>query len=292
MRSTTEISREIAHILSACDSTNYPFSQLPKHICAINDILQKRSDRTIDELLDELKQKGDESDAEKINGIEQEIKDYQSQCALLIRPYSGVAVTMEEVGLGSIEDETQPIITQEIYDKAARLGFPADFFRRAYFQNVTIYCLPDYVCLHHSVFANCDFAVCRIREAVFDGDCFFSSRFHGCDIAHATFRDATLAHTHFHDCSMQDASFQQARLRSCNTIDCTMGSVNYQGATLDGCTYGRVQAYDIRNLHRATITMGGATNEEVERNRKAIYAALRPESKERQPMPHKKRETR
>lgn len=68
-----------------------------------------------------------------------------------------------------------------------------------------------------------------------------------------------------------------------------MGSVNYQGATLDGCTYGRVQAYDIRNLHRATITMGGATNEEVEHNRKAIYAALRPESKERQPMPHQRR---
>ena len=226
--------------------------------------------------MDELRQKGGESEAGNVNRIEQEIKDYQAQRALLIRPYSGVAVAMEEVGLGSIEDDPQPVITQEIYDKAARLGFPADFFRRAYFQDVTIYCLPDYICLHHSVFANCDFVVC----------------FHSCDIAHATFRDATLAHTHFHDCSLQDVSFQQARLRSCNTIDCTMGSVNYQGATLDGCTYGRVQAYDIRNLHTATITMGGATEKEIENNRKAIYAALRPEIKERQPMPHKKRETR
>ena len=265
---------------------------MPKHICAVNDILQGRAERTIADLVDELRQKGGESEAGNVNRIEQEIKDYQAQRALLIRPYSGVAVAMEEVGLGSIEDDPQPVITQEIYDKAARLGFPADFFRRAYFQDVTIYCLPDYICLHHSVFANCDFAVCRIREAVFDGDCFFSSRFHSCDIAHATFRDATLAHTHFHDCSLQDVSFQQARLRSCNTIDCTMGSVNYQGATLDGCTYGRVQAYDIRNLHTATITMGGATEKEIENNRKAIYAALRPESLERQPMPHKRREMR
>ena len=71
-----------------------------------------------------------------------------------------------------------------------------------------------------------------------------------------------------------------------------MASVNYGRATLDGCHFDRVQAYDIRNLHTATITMGGATDEEVEYNRKAIYAALRPESKERQPLPHKKRETR
>lgn len=289
MQSTMDISRDIAYLFAANDSASYPFTQIAKHIRAVNDILQGRAERTVDNLLDEVRQKAGGHDAGRIERITQEIKDFQAQRALLVQPYSIITKANEKIDLGSAEDGTQPVITQELYDKAALIGFPRDFFRRAYFQNVTIYCLPDYSCLKHSVFANCDFSVCRIREAIFDGSCFFSTRFHSCDIAHATFRDTVLAHTHFHDCTMQDVSFQQARLRLCNSLDCTMGSINYQGATLDGCSFGRVQAYDIRNIHRAKITMGGATNEECELNRKAIYAALRPEGKERQPMPHKAR---
>ena len=91
---------------------------------------------------------------------------------------------------------------------------------------------------------------------------------------------------------MENVSFQKARLKSCNTTDCTMLSVNFLHATLDGCGYGKVRAFNTSGLHTATITMGGATDKEVEQNRKAIFAALRPESKDRQPMPPKTRGTR
>ena len=53
-----------------------------------------------------------------------------------------------------------------------------------------------------------------------------------------------------------------------------MDSINYSGAVLDGCSFGRVTAGTIRNLDGATITQGGASEEECRQNREAIYHAL------------------
>lgn len=272
--------------------TKYPVRQMAKHIQTVNDILQGRTERTIDDLLGEVKQKGGEAEAGRIGRIEQEIKGFQSQCTLLSKPYTSPAATGEQIYLGSIEDGTKPIITQEIYDKAARLGFPPDFFRRSHFDRVTFYCIPDHTDFNFSYFSNCTFAVCRIREATFDGASIYSSEFHSCAMQYATFFKATIAHTHFHDSTLQNVSFQDARLKSCNTIDCKLDGVGFLNATLDNCFFGRVAAHGIRNLHTATITMGGATDGEVKHNREAIYSALRLENKARQPMPHRARETR
>lgn len=63
-------------------------------------------------------------------------------------------------------------------------------------------------------------------------------------------------------------------MKRCNTIDCTIYGANYSGTTLDGCAFGRVTAGAIRNLDRATITQGGATEEVCRQNRAAIFDAL------------------
>ena len=154
---------------------------------------------------------------------------------------------------------------------------------------MTFYCLPDHADLNFSRFSDCTFAVCRIREALFDGTSLYGCEFHNCVMKYVTFFQATLANTHFYDCAMENVSFQKARLKSCNTLDSTMLSVDFLHTTLDGCSYNRVQSFLTEGLHTATITQGGATDEEIAYNRKAIYAALRPEGKERQPMPHRAR---
>ena len=59
----------------------------------------------------------------------------------------------------------------------------------------------------------------------------------------------------------------------CNTVDCSVGRLNFNGARLDGCTYGRITRLPnsrIEGLEDASITMGGATQEEVRYNRNAI----------------------
>lgn len=63
-------------------------------------------------------------------------------------------------------------------------------------------------------------------------------------------------------------------MKSCNIIDNLLDHINFNCATMDGCAFGRVSAEEIWNLDRATITQGGATQEECRQNREAIFRAL------------------
>lgn len=166
------------------------------------------------------------------------------------------------------------VVDQKLFDKAAEQGFPSNFFRETYFDQVTLYCLPEHADFYGSTFQNCTFAVCRINAASFIGTSIYSSEFHSCVLEHTDFFKATLAHTHFHDCSLFHVTFQAASLKSCNTIDCTLDQINYLIARLDGCSFGRATASNIRNLMTATIIQGGATAEECQRNKESIFQAL------------------
>ena len=277
----------IADCLEQYDPKGYPPAERTGTIREINDILQERSDRPIASLLSELGAKlGDDKCAE----IARDVRDFLLQQRMLNTPYTKSSGKQYKYRIFDPKAERPlKIVNQQLYDQAAKSGFPPGFFRQTYFDNVTFYCLPDHADLNFSRFDTCTFAVCRIREATFDGVSLYGCEFHSCDMKYATFFQATLTHTHFNDCALENVSFQKARLKSCNTTDCAMLNIGFNGTTLDGCSYGRVQAFGTEGLHTANITMGGATEKEVEQNRRAIYAALRPESRERQPMPHKAR---
>ena len=166
---------------------------------------------------------------------------------------------------------------------------PPGFFRETYFDRVTFYCVPDHTDFKFSHFPGCTFAVCRIREAAFDGASFFLSEFQNCAVQYATFFAASIDHTHFHDSSLQNVSFQAACMKSCNVVDCELDGVGFLNTTLDGCFFGRIAASGIRNLHTAAITQGGGTSGEADRNREAVFAALLPRQGERRGAPEKRR---
>ena len=84
----------------------------------------------------------------------------------------------------------------------------------------------------------------------------------------------------------------------CNTVDCSVGRLNFNGARLDGCTYGRITRLPnsrIEGLEDASITMGGATQEEVRYNRKRHFSTpwgsktrnIPPASRDRPPGPER-----
>ena len=246
-----------------------------------NDILQGRSERAISSLLDEVKRTLGEDGASANAEITESVNAFLTQRRMLAVPYAKRGDKQYPYHSFALDTEHPlKVVDQQIYDQAARDGFPPDFFRDTFFNDVTFYCLPVF---RHSNLSGCTFAVCRVKEAMFEEARIYSSMFHSCPLESVSFYKATLAHTHFHDCGLQNVSFHDARLKSC------MLNVSFLNATLDGCSYDRVKAFLTEGLHTATITMGGATDKEVEQNRKAIYAALRPESKERQLMPHKAR---
>lgn len=281
VKGSHQISIRAADLLEDMRPQHYNGMNRAQTVRTINDILQGRTERTVDAFLIGLRNTGGEDYAQRVEEISQEIQMFLTQKELLTQPYTKSSDKQYKYRYFDLNPERPlKIVNQQLYDQAAKAGFPPNFFRETYFDNVTFYCIPDHTDFNFSRFSDCSFAVCRIREATFDGVCIFSSQFHSCAMQHITFFDASIAHTHFHDSTLRNVSFQKARLKSCNTVDCQLDGIGFLNATLDGCFFGRVAVHGIRNLHTATITQGGATHEEVKRNRKSIFAALRPEQGE------------
>ena len=223
----------------------------------------------------ELEQKGGTYYAGEIAILRQNIQDFQRQKMMLTQPYcKSSGKTYRFRTFDNSIGRSLKIVDQKLFDKAAKAGFPPEFFRETYFDQVNIYCLPEHADFYGSTFQNCAFAVCRISAPSFIGASIYSSEFHSCVLEYADFFESSIAHTHFHDSALSHVTFQKARMKSCNTIDCTLDSINYLTATLDGCSFGRVTASDVRNLDTATITQGGAGQEECRRNRDTIFQAL------------------
>ena len=275
VRSSLDISKSIAFYLEMSDPAAFRLRDRAGSIRTINDILQGRSEKTVEAMLAELEQKGGTYYAGEIAILRQNIQDFQHQKMMLTQPYcKSSGKTYRFRTFDNSIGRSLKIVDQKLFDKAAKAGFPPEFFRETYFDQVNIYCLPEYADFYGSIFQNCAFAVCRISAPSFIGTSIYSSEFHSCVLEHADFFRASIAYTHFHDSALAHVTFQKARLKSCNTIDCTLDSINYLTATLDGCSFGRVTASDVRNLDTATITQGGAGQEECRRNRDTIFQAL------------------
>ena len=285
-----QISIRAADLLEDMRPQHYNGMNRAQTVRTINDILQGRTERTVDAFLIGLRNTGGEDYAQRVEEISREIQAFLTQKELLTQPYTKSSDKQYKYRtFDSPIGRKLKIVNQRLYDQAAKEGFPPNFFRETYFDRVTFYCVPDHTDFNFSTFSDCTFAVCRIREATFDGASIFSSEFQSCAIQYATFFDASIAHTHFHDSTLRNVSFQKARLTSCNTVDCELDGIGFLNATLDGCFFGRVAAHGIRGLHTATITQGGATDKGVKHNRESIFAALRPEQGTRQEFPAKRR---
>ena len=285
-----QISIRAADLLEDMRPQHYNGMNRAQTVRTINDILQGRTERTVDAFLIGLRNTGGEDYAQRVEEISREIQAFLTQKELLTQPYTKSSSKQYKYRtFDSPIGRKLKIVNQRLYDCAAKAGFPPNFFRETYFDQVTFYCIPDHTDFNFSYFSNCTFAVCRIREATFDGATLSSSEFHSCVMQYATFFNASIDHTHFHDSTLRNVSFQEARLKSCNTVDCELDGVGFLNATLDGCFFGRVAARSIRGLHTATITQGGATDSEVKRNRESIFAALRPEQGLRLEFPAKRR---
>lgn len=275
VRGSHEISIRAADLLEDMRPQDYNGSNRAKTVRTINDILQGRTQRTVDSFLTGLRNTGGVGYAQRVEEVCQDVQAFLSQRALLSQPYTKTSNKQYKYRMTSL-DPKHPlkVVNQWRYDLAAKAGFPPGFFRDTYFEHVTFYCLPDGADLSGSIFDTSFFNVCRIVDANFRDTEFYGSDFSSCEIQGADFSGAMLCYTHFHDCSMKRVSFQNARLSDCNTVDCTMSEIDFLSARLDGASYGRITPSGIRNLDTAAITQGGATAEEVKRLRASIFEAM------------------
>jgi uncharacterized protein YjbI with pentapeptide repeats len=266
-----DISRRVVDCLEADAPAAYQNSERARAIQTINDVLQGRTARTVDELLAEL----DKCTGKRADNLRSDIRDFQRQKELLTQTYNtrwnGKPYFFEQ--RKGMECRTLKVVDQKLYDRVAQEGFPPEFFREAYFDGVTFYCLPDAVDFYGSELHSCKFAVCRVKGISFCYTHIFDTEFYSCVLNAVDFYEAVVANTHFRNCELSRVGYQVAAMRHCNTIDCTMDDVDYAGTTLDGCSFGRVTARNIQ-LDYAIITQSGATEEECRQNKDAIYRAL------------------
>ncbi len=265
-----ELSRRIVDGLEAAAPADYRPGERARAIRAINDILQGRSPRSPQELLTELEQYG----GDPFSAVRSDVKDFLRQKELLASPYTNSSTKQFLCKHRKENGRSLKVIGQQIYDRAAKAGFPQDFFRESYFDNVTFYCLPERADFCGSEMRFCRFAVCRMESSAFTGAHIYNTMFYSCVMNHADFFAATVAHTRFSDCELSHTMFQKARMVHCGITDCTLDHINFLGALLDSCSLTRITAGNIRNLDKATISLGGATMEECRQSKAAIYQAL------------------
>ena len=274
VRSGLAISQSIADMLERADPTQYNGANWVQTIRETNDILQDRSELSLDMLYSLLAQTCG-GEAGQVEKIRRDVEAFCVQKSNRARRYTLTGAQEYHYEMWDF-DPKRPlkIISQPLFDHAAEHGFPPDFFTESYFDHVTIYCMPDNVDCSFSQFQSCQFSVCGIRGAVFDNATLDDTDFHSTLLQMVNFTGTSIAHSHFGDCDMASVSFQDARLKSCRTLDCTMERVDFRGAALDGAGYGRIAASNIQNLPGAVITQGGAIREEMAHLRESTFREL------------------
>ena len=274
VRSGLAISQSIADMLERADPTQYNGANRVQTIRETNDILQDRSELSLDMLYSLLAQTCG-GEAGQVEKIRRDVEAFCVQKSNRARRYTLTGAQEYHYEMWDF-DPKRPlkIISQPLFDHAAEHGFPPDFFTESYFDHVTIYCMPDNVDCSFSQFQSCQFSVCGIRGAVFDNAALYDTDFQSSLLQMVNFTGTSIAHSHFGDCDMASVSFQDARLKSCRTLDCTMERVDFRGAALDGAGYGRIAASNIQNLPGAVITQGGAIREEMAHLRESTFREL------------------
>ena len=264
---TRALSRQIVDTLEQAYpeiAAEYPRASL---ISQANDILQGRSQTSVDTLAELLDQ------CAAGPHIKDGIDRFFKQRSMLLIPYTKTSSkpfdyhTYTAIGP---RDKAVKVIDQALFDRAAKEGFPTDFFSDSYFDHVTIYCIPDDTHCVGSAFRDCTFSVCRLVGVRFEESTLYDTEFHSCAMDKASFCDSTLAYTHFYDCDVRQGGFIRTSVHHSNTIDCALDKVRFHNSTLDNCCFRRVHVRGIRGLHTCTITKSGGTEEECRQNREAI----------------------
>ena len=139
VRSSLDISKSIAFYLEMSDPAAFRLRDRAGSIRTINDILQGRSEKTVEAMLAELEQKGGTYYAGEIAILRQNIQDFQHQKMMLTQPYcKSSGKTYRFRTFDNSIGRSLKIVDQKLFDRAAKAGFPPGFFRETYFDQVNI----------------------------------------------------------------------------------------------------------------------------------------------------------
>ncbi len=173
-------------------------------------------------------------------------------------------------------EKKQKIINQVRYETLARRGFPEECLSDAFVDGVVFTMLPENVEIKNTRFVECRFSNISVESLKFT-DCVIADGIFMCIKAdEVNMQGTTVYGTLLTDISIGKMDMERATFRKSSMRDGDIMELNLTDATLESMYFYRIKTSKIEGIELANMTMGGATNEEVENYRCQVKAALQP----------------
>lgn len=143
------------------------------------------------------------------------------------------------------------------------------FFFDIHFRNLTC---------DHVIFKGCRFSACAYEHITFEScnlnNATVCDSFRNCKFIDCSFMESHICQAHFYECSLTDCDFTSAVMRHCLFYDSTLDNNNFLSVRMDSVFIRGCNCYRNANTESISITMGGATSEEVSTHSLSIMHAI------------------
>lgn len=173
-------------------------------------------------------------------------------------------------------EEKEKIINQTRYENLARRGFPEECLSNAYVDGVVFTKLPENVEIRNTRFVECRFSNISAENLKFTDCVIADGIFMGIKADEVNLQGTTVYGTLLTGFSIGKMDMGRATFRKSSMRDGDILELNLAEATLESMYFHRMRISKIEGIELANMTMGGATNEEVENYRCQVKAALQP----------------
>lgn len=184
------------------------------------------------------------------------------------------------VTFGVVEDTPwgrMKVVRQQDFDKAFAQG--ATDFSNCYFEDVTFSGEAAEISFQNSILANgCQFDYAHFKGASFDGASIYCS-IQDCDLSRSSFLHTTI-NGHIKRTDLSGCFFKDSHINKTSFADCILNRCIMYETALNSTYFVRCEAFGLQHMDTMRLTMGGATDREVENYIRQVTEALTPKAYE------------
>lgn len=184
------------------------------------------------------------------------------------------------VTFGVVEDTPwgrMKVVRQQDFDKAFAQG--ATDFSNCYFEDVTFSGEAAEISFQNSILANgCQFDHAHFKGASFDGASIYCS-IQDCDLSQSSFLHTTI-NGHIKRTDLSGCFFKDSHINKTSFADCILNRCIMYETALNSTYFVRCEAFGLQHMDTMRLTMGGATDREVENYIRQVTEALTPKAYE------------
>ena len=184
------------------------------------------------------------------------------------------------VTFGVVEDTPwgrMKVVRQQDFDKAFAQG--ATDFSNCYFEDVTFSGEAAEISFQNSILANgCQFDHAHFKGASFDGASIYCS-IQDCDLSRSSFLHTTI-NGHIKRTDLSGCFFKDSHINKTSFADCILNRCIMYETALNSTYFVRCEAFGLQHMDTMRLTMGGATDREVENYIRQVTEALTPQTYE------------